>query len=129
MPMMPRPSAKRWVRPNMRFVGIKSEEQQAVLLMHRVGTLVVANRTALVNKVRGLLGELSTHATRRFRNGRQFAAWLGLTPRQHSSGGVTRLGRITKRGDRFGVVVPIGIRRLRARLRQILEDAENACRS
>jgi transposase len=34
-----------------------------------------------------------------FRNGRQFAAWLGLTPRQHSSGGKTRLGRISKRGD------------------------------
>jgi transposase len=36
-----------------------------------------------------------------FKNGRQFAAWLGLTPRQYSSGGTTRLGRITKRGDRY----------------------------
>ena len=34
-----------------------------------------------------------------FRNGRQLAAWLGLVPRQHSSGGTRRLGRITKRGD------------------------------
>lgn len=34
-----------------------------------------------------------------FKNGRQFAAWLGLVPRQHSSGGTRRLGRITKRGD------------------------------
>ena len=34
-----------------------------------------------------------------FRNGRQFAAWLGLTPRQYSTGGNSRLGRITKRGD------------------------------
>jgi transposase len=34
-----------------------------------------------------------------FKNGRQFAAWLGLTPRQHSSGGKSRLGPITKRGD------------------------------
>ena len=34
-----------------------------------------------------------------FDNGRQFAAWLGLVPRQHSTGGRTRLGRITKRGD------------------------------
>jgi len=33
-----------------------------------------------------------------FKNGRQFAAWLGLGPRQHSSGGTRRLGRITKRG-------------------------------
>jgi transposase len=36
---------------------------------------------------------------RMFRHGRQFAAWLGLVPRQHSSGGTRRLGRITKRGD------------------------------
>lgn len=35
-----------------------------------------------------------------FRNARQFAAWLGLVPRQHSTGGKTRLGRITKTGNR-----------------------------
>lgn len=34
-----------------------------------------------------------------FRNGRRFGAWLGLTPRQHSSGGKTRLGRISLRGN------------------------------
>src|SRR6185437_10385017 len=34
-----------------------------------------------------------------FRNGRQFGAWLGLTPRQHSSGGRTRLGHISLRGN------------------------------
>jgi transposase len=38
------------------------------------------------------------HATQ-FKNGRQFAAWLGLVPRQYSTGGKVRLGRITKRGD------------------------------
>ena len=36
-----------------------------------------------------------------FRSGRQFAAWLGLTPRQNSSGGKERLGRITKMGDKY----------------------------
>ena len=36
-----------------------------------------------------------------FTNGRQFAAWLGLVPRQYSTGGKTRLGRITKRGDAY----------------------------
>ena len=36
-----------------------------------------------------------------FKNGRQFAAWLGLTPKQYSTGGKTRLGRISKRGDRY----------------------------
>lgn len=34
-----------------------------------------------------------------FRSGREFAAWLGLVPRQHSSGGKARLGRISRRGD------------------------------
>ncbi|MBD2812602.1 IS110 family transposase [Xenorhabdus sp. Vera] len=36
-----------------------------------------------------------------FKNGRHFAAWLGLTPRQYSSGGKTRLAGITKRGDGY----------------------------
>src|SRR3954464_12485112 len=35
-----------------------------------------------------------------FKTARQFAAWLGLVPRQHSTGGKTRLGRITKTGNR-----------------------------
>ena len=36
-----------------------------------------------------------------FKNGRQFAAWLGLVPKQHSSGGKTRLLGISKRGDTY----------------------------
>jgi transposase len=36
-----------------------------------------------------------------FRCGRQFAAWIGLTPRQYSTGGKPRLGRITRRGDTY----------------------------
>ena len=36
-----------------------------------------------------------------FKSSRQFAAWLGLVPRQYSSGGKTRLGRITKAGDSY----------------------------
>jgi transposase len=35
-----------------------------------------------------------------FRSGRAFAAWLGLTPRQHSTGGKERLGRISRQGNR-----------------------------
>lgn len=38
---------------------------------------------------------------RTFKNGRQFAAWLGLVPRQHSSGGKERLLGISKRGDTY----------------------------
>ena len=36
-----------------------------------------------------------------FHSGRQLAAWLGLVPRQYSSGGKERLGRISKRGDGY----------------------------
>ena len=36
-----------------------------------------------------------------FQSGRQLSAWLGLVPRQHSSGGKDRLGRISKRGDGY----------------------------
>ena len=36
-----------------------------------------------------------------FKNGRQFAAWLGLVPKQHSTGGQTRLLGISKRGDSY----------------------------
>ena len=40
-------------------------------------------------------------SAREFDSGRQFAAWLGLVPGQYSSGGKTRLGRITKAGDPY----------------------------
>jgi transposase len=36
-----------------------------------------------------------------FRSGREFAAWLGLVPRQNSTGGKVRLGGISKRGNRY----------------------------
>jgi|SRR5882672_3355240 len=48
--------------------------------------------TALV----GAVGDIGC-----FRNGRRFASWLGLTPREHSSGNIRRLGSITKRGDKY----------------------------
>jgi transposase len=61
----------------------------------------------LAMQVRGI-GPLSASALAaslgdltQFRNGRQFGAWLGLVPRQRSSGGTQRLGRITKRGDAY----------------------------
>jgi transposase len=168
-------------RPNMRFVPVKSAEQQAILSLHRVRQGYVEQRTATINRIRGLLAEFGivlpqraaevrraavvlaeqlpipareaitdprahlTHLDARiahyeqqltslnreceparrimtmpgigpltasaitasvasgheFSNGRQFAAWLGLVPRQHSTGGKTRLGRITKRGDAY----------------------------
>ena len=36
-----------------------------------------------------------------FRSGRNFSAWLGLVPKQHSSGGKDKLGSISKQGDRY----------------------------
>jgi len=121
-------------QPNMRFVAMKTVAQQAALCVHRLRQGVVEERTALINRLRGLLTEfgvvapLSPEKLRRelarcldpdvgpttaaafvatvgapqeFRNGRQFVAWLGLTPKQRSTGGKTRLGRITKRGDAY----------------------------
>ena len=168
-------------RAHMRFVPVKSAEQQAVLSVHRVRQGFVEERTATINRVRGLLSEfgivlplksatvrrlaaahieplppwaqrgvadLLAHlrllderveeydrhlatlaraderarrlmqltgigpisasaiaatvgAAHEFDSGRQFAAWLGMVPRQYSSGGKTRLGRITKAGDAY----------------------------
>lgn len=171
-------------RPTMRFVAVKSLEQQAVLMLHKTRDLLVRQRTALINALRAHLSEygivtskgpggvtalmkllheeqekLPVHArsalhtigaqlrslasevdrlenqilawhraddtSRRlstipgigpitasaiaaavpdaslFRSGRQFAAWLGLTPRPHSSGGKERLGGISKQGDGY----------------------------
>jgi transposase len=170
----------------MRFVPVKSREQQAILSLHRTRALLVKQRTQLVNMMRGQLAEfginipqgleralmltrqiiegkevpdLPGHAVKmlailsrqtlvtheqireinrdlldlqkndemacrlatipgigpigatafaatvtepgQFRSGRQFAAWLGLTPLQNSSGGKERLGRISKMGDKY----------------------------
>jgi transposase len=172
-------------RPTMRFVPIKEVAQQDLQALHRIRERLVKARTALINEMRGLLGEygivlpkgiaqfrqalLSTLAQEQakltelgrnvfrhlheewlaleqrltyyneqleaicradpvcqrlltipgvgpltatalvaavsdathFKNGRQFAAWLGLVPRQHSTGGKPRLLGISKRGDRY----------------------------
>jgi transposase len=172
-------------RPTMRFVPIKSVEQQAALALHRARDLLVRQRSQLVNMVRGLLAELGIHIPKgithalafvrravagdvgdvpvvaarvisalaeqaselqgrirqlerdllawyqsndlaqriatvpgvgllgatamaasvtdptHFHSGRQFAAWLGLTPLNNSSGGKERLGRISKMGDQY----------------------------
>src|SRR5262245_41655000 len=171
-------------RPSMRFVPVKTAEQQAVLMLHRTRDLLVRQRTQLVNAMRAHLAELglvaaqgrnglttligivrdevhripdlahkalhalldqldalgqqiggierhihaehrSNDASRRletipgigvigataifaavpdpmvFTSGREFAAWIGLVPRQNSSGGKERLGSISKQGDRY----------------------------
>jgi transposase len=58
-----------------------------------------------------------------FKNGRQFAAWLGLVPKQHSTGGQTRLLGISKRGDRY--VRKLLIHGARATLRWVKLKTDN----
>jgi transposase len=185
-------------RPNMRFVPLKDEHQQAALCLHRTRQGFIEERTATYNRVRGLLsefgivlpqspGKLRSNITVRmdalpgwanrcirdllehinrleervdeydraigelarqdersrrlmelrgigpitasallatlgaahdFRNGRQVAAWLGLTPSQYSSGGKARLGGITKAGDAYvRTLLVSGARAVMANLR------------
>jgi transposase len=63
-----------------------------------------ARRAAKVTGI-GELGASALTASvgefKQFRSGHQFGAWLGLVPRQNSSGGKASLGRITKRGDDY----------------------------
>jgi transposase len=52
------------MRPTMRYVAIKSPEQQAALALHRTRDLFVKQRTQLVNMIRGLLGEFGIEIRR-----------------------------------------------------------------
>jgi transposase len=66
-----------------------------------------SEKSQLLDKIPGL-GEITSTAlvatfsgVEQFKNGRHFAAFLGLVPAQHSTGGKARLGRISKRGDTY----------------------------
>ncbi|KGA65929.1 transposase IS116/IS110/IS902 family protein [Yersinia enterocolitica] len=60
-----------------------------------------------------------------FHSAKQFAAWLGLVPREFSSGGKQRLGRISKRGDRyFRYLLVHGARAVAA----VMRDTKTICR-
>lgn len=78
------------IERELREVVRQSPACQLLLSIPGVGLLTA---TALVAAV-------GTDLTQ-FRNGRQLAAWLGLTPREHSSGSTRRLGSITRAGDRY----------------------------
>jgi len=72
---------------------------------HSAKLMPVSRRNARVNALRPtpssvLQSSIVSCGLGRSRNARHFAAWLGLVPRQHSTGGKTRLGRITKTGNR-----------------------------
>jgi transposase len=66
-----------------------SEDARRVQAISGVGALTASALVATIN-----------HAPD-FKNGRQLAAWMGLVPKQNSSGGTTRLGHITRRGDTY----------------------------
>ena len=82
--------------------GKLAELERHLLAWHRANE--VSQRLATVPGV-GPITATAVAATvgdpAHFRSARQFAAWLGLVPRQHSSGGKERLGRISKRGDGY----------------------------
>ena len=62
-----------------------------------------------VGPVGAMLLRMKTPEPELFRSGRQFAAWVGLTPRDHSTAGKTRLGIITRAGDeRLRSVLVVG---------------------
>jgi transposase len=95
----------RWYEMRMR---LQAKQDARVMLLRTIPGVGPVTASAIVATV----GD-----ARQFKNGRQFAAWLGLTPLNRSSGGKERLGRISKMGDRY-------IRRLlatgmTARLRQM----------
>jgi transposase len=75
-------------------------------LERRITAQAKADKKAVMLKTAPGVGPLSAHATLAtmpdpslFKSGRDFAAWLGLTPRLTGTGGKTRTGRITKQGN------------------------------
>lgn len=79
----------RCLEDKLRRLCKQSEECQRLLSIRGVGVL---SATALV----AAIGDIGA-----FRNGRELAAWLGLVPRQHSTGGKSTLMGISKRGDGY----------------------------
>src|ERR1035437_8129493 len=80
-------------RPTMRFVPVKSAEQQSILMLHRTRDLLVRQRTMLVNSLRGQLAEFGLIAPQGIWRRRHFAAWIGLGPQQNVTGGGKALHR------------------------------------
>jgi transposase len=73
-------------------IGTHAKGSEAAQRIQKMSGVGVITASALV---------ASIASPNDFRNGRQMAAWSGLVPRQNSSGGKTRLGGITKRGDSY----------------------------
>ena len=88
-----------------------SRQQEAMLRIQQIAGIGLLTSTALLAEAG------SPH---HFKSGRHFAAWLGLTPREFSSGNTRRLGRISKQGDRYLRMLLIhGARSVLARAKQL----------
>lgn len=81
-------------------------DERVVYYDRRIAQLAVASESAQRLMAMGGIGPITATAlvaslgdAKVFHSGRQLAAWLGMVPRQHSSGGKFRLGAITKRGN------------------------------
>lgn len=90
------------------FAEVRQLEGRIVAVEHQLGAISRENET--IERLRqiagiGLLTATALYASagdaKHFKSGRHLAAWLGLTPREYSSGEVRRLGGISKRGDRY----------------------------
>jgi transposase len=88
-----------------------SREQPAMERIQEISGIGLLTGTALV---------ASAGDPKHFRSGRHFAAWLGLTPREHSSGMTRHLGKVSKRGDVYvRTLLTHGARAVLARAKQI----------
>ncbi len=86
-----KPSRPAVIAPHQQ-AGHKTAPDQIVKCLQTIPGIGIITASALVASV------TDPH---QFTAGRQFAAWLGLTPRANSSGGKERLGRISKMGDQY----------------------------
>lgn len=77
-------------------VHIRTMARQCTAAQQLMRLMGVGQTTATATAIVAMVGNATE-----FDSGRQFAAWLGLVPGQYSSGGKTRLGRITKAGDAY----------------------------
>jgi transposase len=87
----------------MRIIGIEiTKAEQRIMAWHRASE--ASQRLATIPGIGPITASVIAAAVPDatiFRSGRQFAAWLGLTPRARSSGGKERLGGISKQGDSY----------------------------
>ena len=102
----------RWYEFTMRTQARLSRQAQLLQTIPGVGPVTASAIAATI----GSGGQ--------FCSGREFAAWLGLTPHNHSSGGKERLGKITKMGDRYlRQLIVVG---MTSRVRQVATHPERA---